>query len=390
MSNEVKSLLRWVIAGGAALAFIGAVIWGPWIVEGGHVRDRDLAPSAGIIVTGFRTALIAVVAGVVAGLGLWYKDREHRLAQRQFEHTQEQFKLAQEQFVHSQRQFEHAQEKDREQGDISREGQVTERYVEAIKLLGSEKAMERLGGIHSLARIMKDSERDRCVVVDVLCSFVRLRMPVSPQQKLGDLVPEAQADAQIQAAITAIGRRPDVEKVPYSIDLSRVNLSRISFDGLNFDSADFSHSFMDGASVAGANFNNARLIHASLRGLYIESTNLRGAALTGADLGGTTFWNSDLSNTLLVSANLNDARIVATTMKDARLFGANLRGAILFEEFYGMVEQAERISADEISEAFIYETTRLSPDMAKASKVRERIAECEAGGATVQDARGED
>ena len=44
---------------------------------------------------------------------------------------------------------------------MEREGQVTDRYVEAIKLLGSDNRTERLGGIHALQRIMHDSAR-RC------------------------------------------------------------------------------------------------------------------------------------------------------------------------------------------------------------------------------------
>ncbi|MEU3094524.1 hypothetical protein ABZ690_06810 [Streptomyces sp. NPDC006967] len=45
--------------------------------------------------------------------------------------------------------------------EIEREGQVTDRYVEAIELLGSDNRTERLGGIHALQRIMHDSAR-RC------------------------------------------------------------------------------------------------------------------------------------------------------------------------------------------------------------------------------------
>ncbi|MFG2974681.1 hypothetical protein ACGFYY_17060 [Streptomyces sp. NPDC048331] len=65
----------------AALLVVAAcylfLMWrGPWMVDGGHLRTRDLQPADGVIVTGFRTTLVALGAGVIAclGLGLYYTD----------------------------------------------------------------------------------------------------------------------------------------------------------------------------------------------------------------------------------------------------------------------------------------------------------------------------
>ncbi|MEU1600331.1 hypothetical protein ABZ468_48185 [Streptomyces sp. NPDC005708] len=69
------------------------------------------------MITGFRTTLVALGAGVIAGIGLYYT---HRTPQ-------------------------HTRDKDRVQAEIEREGQVTDRYVEAIKLPGSDSPTERLG-----------------------------------------------------------------------------------------------------------------------------------------------------------------------------------------------------------------------------------------------------
>ncbi len=83
-----------------------ALLWqGPWWFDGGHLRHTRLQPADGVIVTGFRTMLVALLAGAIASLGLYYTHRSHRLARRQFEHTQEQFRLAQEQFVHAEAQW---------------------------------------------------------------------------------------------------------------------------------------------------------------------------------------------------------------------------------------------------------------------------------------------
>jgi hypothetical protein len=47
------------------------------------------------------------------------------------------------------------------QVDISREGQITERFTRAVDQLGSDNLDVRLGGIHALGRIAKDSPPDQ-------------------------------------------------------------------------------------------------------------------------------------------------------------------------------------------------------------------------------------
>lgn len=76
-------------------------------------------------------------------------------------------------YEQSQEQFEYARKKDREQAALTREGHVTERYAEAIKLLATPAdsgLMSRLGGIYSLERIMRDSEKDYDTVVQRMTS----------------------------------------------------------------------------------------------------------------------------------------------------------------------------------------------------------------------------
>ncbi|KUL43773.1 hypothetical protein [Streptomyces regalis] len=87
---------------------------------------------------------------------------------------------------------------------LSREGQVTDRYATAIGQLASDKGDERMGGIYGLERIMADSPRDHYTIVEVLAAFVRehAQTPAAP-----DAV-DARAPADVQAALTVLGRRP--------------------------------------------------------------------------------------------------------------------------------------------------------------------------------------
>src|SRR3954465_8135513 len=62
---------------------------------------------------------------------------------------------------------------------LSEQGQITDRYTNAVTNLGSDTVDVRLGGIYALQRIMTDSSRDQSTVVRVLSAFVRVHTPES-------------------------------------------------------------------------------------------------------------------------------------------------------------------------------------------------------------------
>ncbi|WP_406102506.1 hypothetical protein OG698_09005 [Streptomyces sp. NBC_01003] len=113
-------------------------------MEGHHLKGSkgELVSSAGIIVTGFRTMLIAIaiaiaiVAGAVAVAGRWYTHKSHQQTERVFRRKQD---------------------RDRERAELTREGQVTGRYVDAIKLLAS--ATPRATRRHLQSRKNKEQQR---------------------------------------------------------------------------------------------------------------------------------------------------------------------------------------------------------------------------------------
>jgi hypothetical protein len=63
--------------------------------------------------------------------------------------------------------------------NLSREGQITDRFTKAIEQLGAldgtgkPKLEVRLGGIYSLERIARDSDRDGWVIMEVLTAYIR-------------------------------------------------------------------------------------------------------------------------------------------------------------------------------------------------------------------------
>ena len=119
---------------------------------------------------GFRTAVVAVGARIVAGIGLYYTHRNFR---------------------HSRDLFTHTQDKDREAAELTREGQMTDRYATAINLLGAKESTKQLGGIYALERIMRDSPKDHATVVEVLAAFIRENADLAADDSLLSEEPRA-------------------------------------------------------------------------------------------------------------------------------------------------------------------------------------------------------
>ncbi|WP_371749442.1 pentapeptide repeat-containing protein [Streptomyces sp. NBC_01283] len=272
--NGAKKLSTkaWVWGGLSTATFVALLVWGPWWIEGHHLKDGEgeLVSGAGIIVTGFRTMLIAIAAGGFTAAGLYYTRERHRLERNQFEHAQEQFAESQQQFQTTLRE---TQKRDEQQAKLTREGQVTSRYVEAIKLLSSQDDTQRLGAIYSLERIMRDSEADHDTVVTVLAAFIR------QHAGLGLGIPRP--GEAVQAAVTVIGRRPNRNEA------ARLDLRRTDLTGLDFERGNFRRARLSGADLRAANLRRTDLSgawapEADFRQSYVISTTFEGANLRNA------------------------------------------------------------------------------------------------------------
>ncbi|MFF9407079.1 pentapeptide repeat-containing protein [Streptomyces anandii] len=361
------------VAAAAVLAGYAWLLWrGPWWFDGDHIREKNLEPADGVVITGFRTALIALGVGIITAMGLWYTARNHRLAREQFAHTQEQFQLAQRQFEHSEEQFRHTQVKDREQVELTREGQVTDRYVEAIKLLSSESMTQRLGGIYSLQRIMKDSSKDFETVIEVLAAFIRLQGDASAGEARDD----------VQAAITVIGRAP-LKGRPV-VELNGANLSGLRLAGLRLPGANLSRARLVGCDMTGVDLSRALLDQATLDEANLERAALNGARLHRAGLNGAYLYGAKLTG-----AKLDGAELANATLSHAELNGASMR--IPYSSFFEPDECGTLIAcnltyldltaltgkpgAEMLSRAFLDESTLLPPSLADHPAVQARLRE---------------
>ena len=56
---------------------------------------------------------------------------------------------------------------------LSRRGQVTDRFTVALERLGSSELYVRIGGVHALEHVMRDSTDHHDDVLEVLTAFLR-------------------------------------------------------------------------------------------------------------------------------------------------------------------------------------------------------------------------
>lgn len=367
------------------------------------------------MITGFRASLVALGAGAIAAVGLFYSHRS-------MQHTREMLELT--------------RVKDREQAELTREGQLTDRYVEAIKLLSNNNdahLTQRLGGIYALERIMRDSRRDHPTIVEVLSAFVRTASAPESQavtsgsssQPAHQALPE-----DVQVALTVLGRRPthELEGNPHAVltllsgsppvdgfpsnfreafppDLRGSHLRAAVLRNADLRGADLLGADIRGADVRGADLGHTKLQLADLRDAHLQSAVLQRADLQDADFQGAKLQRAKLLNADLQGADLRDANLQGAQVQWANLRKANLRGTDLRDAYLGdtqfggadllgarlegsylrgaNLQEAKGLSVDQVVEARIFLSTALPTDVASDPRVTARIEECEMSAASV-------
>lgn len=260
----------------------------------------------------------------------------------------------------------------------SQEGQITERFIKAVTLLGKDSAEEKLGAIYALERIAKDSRDDHWTVMETLAAFIRQRAPYPPpedesddddSEKKAECPPvSAELHNRIQAALTVLGRRrTDVEEKD-RIDLTRTNLQGMriednfawavfieanlkgaklyeanlqeaflreadlqeaNLNGANLQGAFLNFANLQEANLGRANLQKAKLYGANLQGAYLRRANLQGEYLSKANLQGARLEGADLQGAYLIDANLQEAYLIDANLQGAQFVGADLQGAYL-------------------------------------------------------------
>jgi hypothetical protein len=280
-------------------------------------------------------ALGLITAGVAGAVGIYFTWRGQRLTRQAQEENQ----------WNTLQQLEQT----RNEYDLSRRGQITERFTRAIDQLGKtddegNKLFEiRLGGIYALERIARESEEDYWPIMEVLTAYVRqharwLQEEVqegtedaavenkSREDSRGESKPTERPtpDPDIQAIMTVLRRRTRSlgHGEPEPLHLHETNLS--------------------GANLRGAVLTEADLSGANLSGADLAEVDLTRAHLTGADLtGAADLSGANLSGTFLRQANLSGADLSGANLSGAYLMRAHLTGAVLTKEQLQLAKSLE-------------------------------------------------
>jgi uncharacterized protein YjbI with pentapeptide repeats len=228
--------------------------------------------------------------------------------------------------------------------ELTRQGQVAERFTRALDQLASTKLEQRLGGIYGLERIAKESQTTRLQVFEVLTAYVRQHVPRDTKAVESTQVANMRDRApDVQAAVTVIGRRTVMKDDPV-LDLRRTDLRGADLTGTQLQHVLLGDAQLQLADLGGAQLQEANLVRAQLQGANLRSAqlqgatfvgtqlqgaNLRSAQLQGANLGSAQLQRADLGDAQLQSANLAGAQLQGATLRGAQLQGATLRGAQL-------------------------------------------------------------
>ena len=178
--------------------------------------------------------------------------------------------------------------------DIDRQGQLTNRFIQATSQLGAElkggqpNIEVRLGGIYALNRISNDWPKDYWPITDVLTAYVRHNARWSPSSVE---VNDSRPTTDIQAILTVLGRNdpPGGFNERHKLDLRNTDLRGAEFWDAHLEWTDFWGAHLDGAKFWGAVLRHAKLDHAHLAGANLRAAKLDGASFEGTDVTGTVF-----------------------------------------------------------------------------------------------------
>ncbi|RPE38685.1 uncharacterized protein YjbI with pentapeptide repeats [Streptomyces sp. Ag109_O5-1] len=288
------------IAAGAVLLLVGLpwLLWkGPYEIDAKYIDRSELAKGSAALVTGLRTAVVALAAALGASVALLYTARTYRLTRR---------------------------------------GQITDRFTKALERLGSNEIYVRIGGILALEQIVQDApEQAATDAARVLGHFIRHRTPkAQPAPEPGNsepgspgLVHSALPDepaADVQAALTALTR---AESRTHVDPREQLDLHGLHLAGAQLVEADLTHANLSGATLTKATLRRATLTRADLSGATLTRASLSRATLTNANLSGATLTRATLSGATLTEANLRKATLGQVGLRGATLTKAYLRGA---------------------------------------------------------------
>jgi hypothetical protein len=253
--------------------------------------------------------------------------------------------------------------------NISKEGQITERFTRAIEQLGDDELQIRLGGIYALERIAKDSKRDHWPIMEILTTYIRIRAPwpAENREEKESLREKKTPPPDIQAILTVIGRRTHTSKEEKVLMLSNTDLRGAFLRDAFLYKANLSGANLHEAFIPGANLGIANLSRANLEGARLDSAFLYRAALYKAFLYEAKLGGANLYEASFYEANLSRANLSVTNLYKASFYEANLSEANLSEAnlYKTDLRKTKNLTIEQLSKVKTLYKAKLDPDIKK-------------------------
>lgn len=228
----------------------------------------------------------------------------------------------------------------------------------------------RLGALYSLERLLTESIRDQRAIIETLCAYIRenssLEIPEDEAERQsffrGDLPPRPTHRADVQAALTIIGRRPEAIRLRarsegWRLDLRNANLVGYDFSGLNYDNARFDNSFLNGANMSGAHFADCEF-----KGTFLQATKMESAIFHSA-----CFDDCDVKRAEIEATDFSYATLIDTDLRDASVTNFNIKGANLDRAFGSTLDYTlERLKNNQVMALEMLELASLDQFFKKA------------------------
>lgn len=138
------------------------------------------------------------------------------------------------------------------QNTVAEQGQLTDRFTKAVDQLdriGPEHLQARLGAIYALERLARDSTRDHPTVIEVLSAFIRTTdghiVPQSGDVDVRRRCPQRPIAADIQAALTVLGRRDTTRDQNTQLNLHNTCLTGADLRDANLTGANLTYVRQD-------------------------------------------------------------------------------------------------------------------------------------------------
>jgi hypothetical protein len=215
--------------------------------------------------------------------------------------------------------------------DVTREGQLADRFARAVTQLGDPSLDVRTSAIYALGQIARSTKNllndemrdDRLMVTDILVNYLhehgRWFTAGMPPSSSSDAVVSRPLGTEVQAALTVLTRLDrDSER---RLELPGIDLGGVDLRDAHFENADLYGAKFSKALLNNAHFDRAILYNADFTKAILAGTDLTEAVLVGADLTGAILNYAKLTRT-----NLTEAVLIGTELTGSDLDHADLSG----------------------------------------------------------------